>query len=207
MGGIAKSLNTRIAVALLVGLTLFSAPRAFGDLEVSSGGTGSGSSGGSGGGSCSATAGEVQNKAKLKNCETINQLCQTAESDYGNSGPGGHCLKGVRKTFQKVLNNGVEGLPWCRSAKDAGKCMEQIGYKMDAEALEKAKSDHNYKFKKGAVLIYKSSDPNHDGHIEIFTGKKYCSDYCSAGRRDYSETGDRILIGVYYPPAENCSDT
>jgi hypothetical protein len=158
---------------------------------------------GESGNKCNVTSSDVNCKVAVNTCDFVNKLVREAGKNRGKSSEG-YCARGVRSAFQETCTDAI-GSAWCSAAKDMGGCLQKMGLKSDDTELQKAKADPSYRPKKGAVLVYSSSDPNHPGHVEIYTGQDFCSDFCSTNRRDQSAPGERILIGIYNPPVqEDC---
>jgi hypothetical protein len=171
-------------------------------------------------GACVLPTSDTSCKEKIDSnpCDFLVKLSKNA-LQYDGQPSKRKCLRGLRESVQATCKGAslTKGQPsrseyggvWCQNAKDAGGCLQKLGLANDQQQLQSLQANKSAKPPFGAILVYE--DPNnkkHPGHIEVFTGEKYCSDYCSPRRRD-GATNNRKLIGVYLPkdPVSGSSKT
>jgi hypothetical protein len=92
----------------------------------------------------------------------------------------GSCAKYVREAIESGLKTKIQ-LPPPRpgnkasSAADYGPYIEKTGF--DVIFADKNKIPSNYVMQKGDVVIFQSTDNHPDGHMQIYNGKYWVSDY------------------------------
>lgn len=83
-------------------------------------------------------------------------------------GKNGHCAKNVRE----AIKSGGRDIAVTHSAKDYGPSLVAGGFtKLEGDALK------NYTHQKGDVIIYPAIDKHADGHMAMYDGNQWVSDF------------------------------
>lgn len=138
----------------------------------------------------SASGNEDWIETLVKNAEKEgNQRCRVgSKGKICKKGSKSLCLQAVREAVQTTAGEST-ATSWTKHARDAGPYLEKYGMVNKIDEYPNAAD-----VPKGAVLVFKGGK---SGHIEVFTGDQYCSDFCSPTPIDVRL--NRQLIGVYVP--------
>ncbi len=110
--------------------------------------------------------------------------------DYSGKSPKSMCLQGVRTSFQKACW-GSSGSGWVPSAKNAGACFAKLRFQVNDASVSPPEPPLP-----GTVFVFEGGP---HGHIETWTGKEYCSDFCRKVRID-QKSKKRKLKSWFVPP-------
>jgi hypothetical protein len=144
-------------------------------------------------------------RSPISACYGIAQACNRPDLFKG------WCLKGMRRILQAAgmlpgPDVGILG----GSAKNAGGSLKRCGFDNMIESFRQDAPPYFANIPPGAVLIYNDpTNPQADGHAEVFTGSQYCSDFCSSRPISAYREKTRIPTGIYVKirnvPAKECA--
>lgn|GEM_PF-3716485 len=87
-----------------------------------------------------------------------------------------HCATYVRKAIQKTIHSNNIGHP--RSAKDYAPCLLKLGF-------NKQEKTTGYVPQKGDIVVFQASSKSNNGHIQVYNGQTWVSDFLQHNKDIY----------------------